>query len=198
MASVQEAAQELIEMEALCMNLRSRRSECIGKIKSIKTTDRTSYFLADSEIKYLRIFEAQWEVYNYINTLHALWGFVVQCDPYIDGEQYSLMSTAPGLLAVRNCMQHAGPIGVNYIPNQNELAIPVQRLQQRGSWGGAHRPFSDYFPQYHKGDLIFLRKSIEQSETFYKSIATELERKHTQTHGTQSLREAAQNLSLYQ
>jgi len=58
MASVQKAAQELIEMEALCMNLRSRRSECIGKIKSIKTTDDTSYFLADSEVKYLRIFES--------------------------------------------------------------------------------------------------------------------------------------------
>jgi len=197
MATVQEAAQELIELEALCMNLRSRRSECVGKIKRIKTTDGTSYFLADSDIKYLRIFEAQWEVYNYINTLHALWGFVVQCDPYIDGSQYSLMNTAPELLALRNCMQHAGPVGVNYIAAQNELAVSVQRLKQRGDWGGTHRPFSDYFPAYQKGDLIFLRDSIQRSETFYKSIAAELERKHTHTHSKQALTQAAQNLSLY-
>lgn len=197
MATVQEAAQELIEMEALCMNLRSRRSECIGKIKRIKTTDEPSYFLADSGIKYLRIFEAQWEVYNYINTLHALWGFVVQCEPYIDGQQYSLMNTAPELLAVRNCMQHAGPIGVNYIPAQNELAVSVQRLQERGDWGGSHRSFSDYFPTWKKGDLILLRDSIERSETFYNSIANELEQTHLQAHSKQSLTQAAQNLSLY-
>lgn len=197
MASVQKAAQELIEMEALCMNLRSRRSECVGKIKSIKTTDDTSYFLADSEVKYLRIFEAQWEVYNYINTLHALWGFVVQCDPYIDGSQYSLMSTAPELLALRNCMQHAGPVGVNYIPNQNELVIPIQRLKQRGNWGGNHAAFSDYFPNYQKGDLLVLRDSIEKSDSFYKSIAKELENKHVQNHSRKVIKQAASQLSLY-
>jgi len=197
MSSVREATQELIEMEALCMNLRSRRSECIGKIKRIKTADTTSYFLADSEVKYLRIFEAQWEVYNYINTLHALWGYAVQCDPYIDGRQYSLMNTAPELLALRNCMQHTGPVGVNYVPSQNELAVSVERLKQRGDWGGSHRSFSDYFPTYQKGDLIFLRQSIEQSDIFYKAIAAELEQKHSQTYSKQALTEAAQQLSLY-
>lgn len=197
MTNVQKAAQELIEMEALCMNLRSRRSECIGKIKSVKTTDDTSYFLADSEVKYLRIFEAQWEVYNYINTLHALWGFVVQGTQYIDGNQYSLMNTAPELLALRNCMQHAGPVGVNYIPNKNELAVPVQRLKQRGNWGGDHAPFSHYFPGYQKGDILLLRDSIEKSDSFYKSISNELEREHLKNHSRQNIKQAASKISLY-
>lgn len=197
MADVQEAAQELMEMEALCMNLRSRRSKCIGKIKSIKTADDTAYFLANSETKYLRIFEAQWEVYNYIDTLHALWGFVVECDPYVDGSQYSLMNIAPELLALRNCMQHGGPIGVNYIASRNELAVPVQRLKQRGNWGGKHASFSDYFPNYRKGDMLLLRDTIENSDSFYKSVARELEQKHRREHTEASLEQAAKQLSLY-
>lgn len=198
MTGVRKAAQELMEMEALCMNLRTRRSECIGKIKSIKTADDTSYFLADSETKYLRIFEAQWEVYNYVNTLHALWGFAIQCKPYIDGKQYSLMNTAPELLALRNCMQHGGPIGVNYIPSQNELAVSVQQLKQRGSWGGDHASFRDYFPDYRKGDLILLRDTIEKSDSFYESLANELERKHTRQYTKKALEQAASELSLYE
>lgn len=184
-------------MEAFCMNLRSQRSECIGKIKSIKTTEDTTYFLADSETKYLRIFEAQWQVYNYINTLHALWGFTVGCDPYIDGNRFSLRNQAPKLLALRNCMQHSGPIRVNYLPKENELAVSVLNLKQKGQWGGDHRPFSDYFQSVQKGDLLLLRDSIEQSDAFYKNIARELEREHTKNYTEEELRKAAEKLSLY-
>jgi len=197
MATVQEAAQELIEAEALCMNLRSRRSECIGKIKSIKTADDTSYFLANSEAKHLRIFEAQWEVYNYINTIHALWEFMKGSDKYIDGSKYGPQKKTPKLLAIRNCMQHNGPLGVNYVKNKNELAVPVQRLKSRGNWGGSHRPFSDYFPNWSKGDMVFLRSTIEKSDSVYKSLYKELERKHTNDHSSKLLEQAAASLSLY-
>jgi hypothetical protein len=197
MATVQEAAQELIEAEALCMNLRSCRSECIGKIKSIKTADDTSYFLANSEAKHLRIFEAQWCVYNYINTIHALWEFMKESSKFIDGSKYRPQKKTPKLLAIRNCMQHNGPLGVNYVKNKNELAIPVQRLQSRGNWGGKHRPFGDYFPNWSRGDMVFLRSTVEKSDSVYKSLYGELERKHSNDHSSKQLERAAASLSLY-
>lgn len=197
MASVKEAAEELLEMEALCLNLRSRRQECIDTIRSIKDIDETTYFLANSETKYLRLFDAQWEVYNYINTLHALWRFAVQCEPFIDGDEYSLKNTAPQLLALRNCMQHAGPVGVNYIPQDNELAVSVMRLKQKGDWGGTHAPFESYFPNAETGDLLLIRDSIEKSDVFYTTIFHELESEHRKEHSKEALTEAAQKRSLY-
>lgn len=198
MGTVQEAAQELIELEALQLSLKSRRSECIGKIKSIRSTDETVYFLNTERTKYLRIFEAQWEIYAYVNTVHALWEFVKTCEPFLPKSQFAPINTVPELLAVRNCMHHNGPIRVNYEKKQNDLVLPVERLKQRGDWGGRHASFGDYFPNWSKGDLLHLRTFIEASDTAYESIVEKIEDEHKETYSAKRLEKIANELSLYQ
>jgi hypothetical protein len=197
MASVQQAAQELMELEALVLNLRSRQRRCLGKIESIGSADETTYFLESSDTKYLRIFEAQWRVYDYSNALHALWEFIKQCSQFVASE-YSPMQTRPELIAVRNCMQHNGPIEINYHPTRGELVIPVRRVRKHGDWGGNNAPFDRYFPDWSCDDLVFLRDSVAKSDAVYQTISRELERKHTQRHSETELEQAAAGLSLYQ
>lgn len=198
MGTVQEAAQELIELEALKLSLKSRRSECIGKIKSIRSTDETTYFLNAEQTKHLSIFEAQWEVYAYVNTIHALWEFVKTCEPFLPGSQFAPISTVPELLAVRNCMHHNGPIRVNYEKKRNDIVIPVERLKERGDWGGRHASFKDYFPDWSEGDLVHIRTFIEASDTAYESIVNKIEDEHEETYSAKRLEETANELSLYQ
>lgn len=197
MGTLREAAQELIELEVLKLTLKSRRSECIGTIKSIKSTDETTYFLNTPQTKHLRIFEAQWDVYAYVNTLHTLWEFAKNCGPFLPKSQFAPVNTVPKLLAVRNCMHHNGPISVNYEKNRNDLVIPVQRLRNRGDWGHPHAPFEDYFPNWSKGDLVYLRNAITASDTAYESIAEKIETEYKQQYSAEKLEETAKNLSLY-
>lgn len=198
MGTIQAATQELIELEALKLSLQSRRSECIGTIKSIKSADETTYFLDTTQTKHLRIFEAQWEVYAYVNTLHALWEFGKNCEPFLPKTQFAPINTVPKLLSVRNCMQHNGPIGVNYEKNRNDLVIPVQRLKNRGDWGHPHAPFTEYFPNWSKGDLVYLRSAIADSNIAYEAIINKIEDEYKQQYSKEQLKQTAENLSLYQ
>ncbi|WP_135851156.1 hypothetical protein [Halorussus salinus] len=198
MGTVQEAARELVELEALKLSLKSRRSECIGKIKRIGSTDETVYFLNADPTKHLRIFEAQWEVYAYVNTIHALWEFAKTCDPFLPASQFAPVNTVPELLAVRNCMQHNGPIGVNYERNVNDLVIPVPRLKDRGDWSHPHAPFTDYFPDWSKGDLVYLRSAIKASDTAYESITAKIEKEYRQRYSKKRLKQIADGVSLYE
>jgi len=198
MGTVQDAARELVELEALKLSLKSRRSECIGKIKRIGSTDGTVYFLNADQTKHLRIFEAQWEVYAYVNTIHALWEFAKTCEPFLPKSQFAPVSTVPELLALRNCMQHNGPVGVNYERNENDLVIPVRRLEDRGDWGHPHASFTDYFPDWSKGDLVYLRSAIKASNTAYESITCKIEKEYRQRYSKKRLKQIADGLSLYE
>ncbi|WP_128478251.1 hypothetical protein [Halorussus pelagicus] len=198
MGTVQEAARDLVELEALKLSLKSRRSECIGAIKGVRSADETVYFLNADQTKHLRIFEAQWEVYAYVNTIHALWEFAKTCEPFLPKSQFAPVNTVPELLAVRNCMQHNGPVQINYEKNRNDIVVPVERLKKRGDWGGRHTPFERYFPNWSKGDLVHLRTFIEASNIAYNSIVDKIEDEYKETHSANQLEEAANDLSLYE
>lgn len=198
MTDLKTAARELVHIEVLSMNLRSKRSECIGAIKSIQTTRGPEYFLTGNNTSHLRINKAQWLIYDYINGLHAVWNFIKNTDGRMDTSNMSFFEIAPQLLALRNYMQHVGPIRMHYIPAGTELAVSIKRLKVQGNWDSTnHRSFEDYFGEQPDSDFILLRKTIQNSDELYKNLTQQLRKKHISEHGEHELREAAEDISMF-
>ncbi len=80
----------------------------------------------------------------------------------------------------------------------NDLVIPVRRLEDRGDWGHPHASFSDYFPDWSEGDLVYLRSAIKTSNTAYELITGEIEKRYQQRYSKKRLKEIADGLSLYE
>lgn len=196
MDSIQQAARELIELEALVSNLHARRQRCLTRIDDVDEVHGTRYLFGDYDAKYTVIFEAQWDIYDYVNTLHALWAFVRQSSEFIEAT-YAPRSRTPELIALRNCMQHNGPVEVNHDGERGELIVPIQRLKRRGDWGGHNPSFESYFPKFSPGDTILLGESIDNSDVVYRELLSAVERRHIETHGQENIERAAAKLSVY-
>lgn len=193
--SKRDAARELQQLEALCLTLRSRRRECLEQMSRVERAEQTEYVLTEPDVERFRLFDTQWTVYAYANTLHALWELVRDASVYVDGK-YSLITTEPELLAIRNCMQHAGPIEINYDRNRQRVVVTAGHLRSAGDWGGANRPFGDYFSSPNR--VVYLERVVRDSDSTYNDIAEQFERKQFARYGESALKSVADSLSLYE
>lgn len=195
------AARRVMEFEGLELRLSDARTDAIDVINRVGLTQSHDYFLDSTASRRIALHEVEWATYRYASLLHALDELVKDTDLVRVPASDFMKSTTSGLIAVRNCIHHNGPVGANYDKSGDEVVIELSTLERRGDWESPGvASFSSYFPNYRHGgppQFIELGRAIEESEREYTTLISTVVSAIEDEIGAQNLNRAASSVTLY-
>jgi hypothetical protein len=195
------AARRVMEFEGLSLRLSDAYTDAIDIVNRVGRTQSHDYLLDSSAVRRVALHEAEWATYRYASLLHALDELVKDTSLVRVSSNEFVKSTASGLIAIRNCIHHNGPVGANYDKSGSEVVVELSTLERRGDWDAAGvAPFSAYFPSYRRNgppQFIELGRTIEESEEAYTTLVTTVVSKIESKIGEERLKRAAASVTLY-
>lgn len=195
------AARVVMEFEGLELRLSDARTDALDVIDRVVLTESQDYFLDSTAAKRVALHEAEWSIYRYASLLHALDELVI-ATKFVSRSSVTLLRDIPHpLIAVRNCIHHNGPVGLNYDDAADEVLIELSILKQEGDWHKPQvKPFGSYFPQYDPAgpqQFLDVEQEIRQSKQRYETLITDSVSEIERRIGKQTLRKAASSVTLY-
>jgi hypothetical protein len=195
------AARVVMEFEGLELRLSEAHSDSLSVLDRITLTESQDYFLDATAARRVALHEAEWSTYRYASLLHAL-DELVRTTKFVSRDSVTLLREIPQpLIAIRNCIHHNGPIGLNYDGRNEDVLIELSLLKEQGDW---HRPnvksFDEYFPEYSSSEshqFLNLAEEIVQSKKRYRTLISNSVEKIEERVGKEALREAADSVTIY-
>lgn len=195
------AACRAMEFEGLELRLSDARTDALDIMDRAVLTDTQDYFLDSTAAMRVALHEAEWALYRYASLLHAL-DELVHDTQFVSKQSVTLIRDIPhSLIAIRNCIQHNGPIGLNYDATRDKVLVELSILKQQGDWHKPNVPaFTHYFPNYtQSGSPQFLdvEQEIGSSKSAYESLIADCVSEIERRIGKSDLQQAANSVTLY-
>lgn len=194
------AARVAMEFEGLEMRLSDARTDALDILDRVVLTETQEYFLDSTAAMRVSLYEAEWALYRYASLLHAL-------DEMVDNTKFVNKTTVKrlrdiphALIAIRNCIQHNGPVGLNYDDSIDEVVLDLGALENQGDWHKSNVPsFSHYFPSYNpsKAQYLEVEKEIQGSKQIYENLISDCVGEIEQRIGKSKLEKAANSVTIY-